>query len=289
MQDQQGPDCFEYGGVYKSTDGGESWTRVNSVNPRPMYFSQIRVDPSDDKYLYVLGITLYRSTDGGKTFKDDGSNGVHPDQHALWIDPKDGRHMLVGCDGGFYVTYDRMDHWDFLNQMAIGQFYSVCVDSRQPYRVYGGLQDNGSWGGPSRSLSGALLNEDWIAVLGGDGFVCQVDPSDPDIVYSESQDGSMVPAQPEDRPNGWHSTERPDGQAGVPLQLEYAVHPVAPQPAHPLQRRQLRLPLRRAGRRSADHLAGDHAAQSAARPRPWPNRRRIPTCCGPAPTTAPCG
>ncbi len=191
-QDQQGPDSFEYGGAYKSTDGGESWTRVNSVNPRPMYFSQIRVDPTDDKYLYVLGISLYRSTDGGKTFKGDGNNGVHPDQHALWIDPRDGRHMLVGCDGGFYATYDRMDHWDFLNQMAIGQFYSVCVDSRQPYWVYGGLQDNGSWGGPSRSLSGALLNEDWIAVLGGDGFVCQVDPSDSDIVYAESQDGSMV-------------------------------------------------------------------------------------------------
>ena len=145
-QEQQGPDSFEYGGVYKSTDGGESWTRVNSVNPRPMYFSQIRVDPTDDKFLYVLGISLYRSIDGGKTFKGDGGNGVHADQHALWIDPKDGRHMLVGCDGGFYATYDRMDHWDFLNHMAIGQFYSVCVDSRQPYHVYGGLQDNGSWG-----------------------------------------------------------------------------------------------------------------------------------------------
>jgi photosystem II stability/assembly factor-like uncharacterized protein len=190
-QDQQGPDGAEYGGVYKSTDGGESWTRVNSVNPRPMYFSQIRVDPTDDKYLYVCGINLYRSADGGKTFKDDGGNGVHPDQHALWIDPRDGRHMLVGCDGGFYATYDRMDHWDFLNQMAIGQFYSVCVDSRQPYHVYGGLQDNGSWGGPSRSLSGALLNEDWISVFGGDGFRCQVDQTDPDVVYFETQDGGM--------------------------------------------------------------------------------------------------
>jgi photosystem II stability/assembly factor-like uncharacterized protein len=191
-QDQQGPDSFEYGGAYKSTDGGESWARVNSVNPRPMYFSQIRVDPTDDKYIYVLGISLYRSSDGGKTFKGDGNNGVHPDQHALWIDPKDGRHMIVGCDGGFYATYDRMDHWDFLNQMAIGQFYSVCVDSRQPYCVYGGLQDNGSWGGPSRSLNGALINEDWMAVSGGDGFVCQVDPSDSDVVYAESQDGAML-------------------------------------------------------------------------------------------------
>ena len=191
-QDQQGPDSFEYGGLYKSADGGESWTRVNSIDPRPMYFSQVRVDPSDDKYVYVCGINLYRSSDGGKTFKDDGGNGVHADQHALWIDPRDGRHMLVGCDGGFYATYDRMDHWDFLNTMAIGQFYSVCVDSRQPYRVYGGLQDNGSWGAPSRSLGGGLDNDDWISVLGGDGFVCRVDQSDPDVVYGESQNGGMV-------------------------------------------------------------------------------------------------
>jgi photosystem II stability/assembly factor-like uncharacterized protein len=188
----QGPEGFLYGGVYKSTDGGESWTRINSLNPRPMYFSQIRVDPSDDKYLYVLGISLYRSSDGGKKFKPDGSNGVHPDQHCLWINPKDGRHMIVGCDGGFYATYDRMDHWDHLNNMAIGQFYHVAVDSRKPYRVYGGLQDNGSWGGPSNCLSGAPINEDWIVVGGGDGFVCRVDPTDPDLVYFESQDGNVV-------------------------------------------------------------------------------------------------
>jgi photosystem II stability/assembly factor-like uncharacterized protein len=191
VQDQQGPNSFEYGGLYKSTDGGESWTRINSVNPRPMYFSQVRVDPSDDKYVYVLGIVLYRSSDGGKTFKTDGG-AFHPDQHALWIDPRDGRHMLLGTDGGYYVTYDRMGHWEFLNHMAIGQFYHVDIDSRQPYRVYGGLQDNGSWGGPSHTLDGqGPINEDWIVVGGGDGFVCRVDRHDPDLVYSESQDGSM--------------------------------------------------------------------------------------------------
>jgi len=191
VQDQQGPNSFEYGGLYKSTDGGESWTRINSVNPRPMYFSQIRVDPTDDKYIYVLGITLYRSEDGGKTFKTD-SGAFHPDQHALWIDPRDGRHMLLGTDGGFYVTYDRMVRWQYLNTMAIGQFYHVTVDSRQPYRVYGGLQDNGSWGGPSHTLDGrGPINEDWILVGGGDGFVCRVDDQDPDLVYYESQDGHI--------------------------------------------------------------------------------------------------
>jgi photosystem II stability/assembly factor-like uncharacterized protein len=157
-----------------------------------MYFSQLRVDPSDDKHLYACGIALYRSSDGGKTFQPNGGNGVHPDQHALWIDPKDGRHMIVGTDGGFYITHDRMDHWDHVNHLAMGQFYHVVVDSRQPYHVYGGLQDNGTWGGPSRSLSGpGPSNDDWIAVSGGDGFRCQVDPNDPDTVYFESQDGFM--------------------------------------------------------------------------------------------------
>jgi photosystem II stability/assembly factor-like uncharacterized protein len=214
VQDQQGPDAFQYGGIYKSTDGGESWTRINSVNPRPMYFSQIRVDPSDEKYLYVCGITLYRSRDGGKTFKGDGNNGVHPDQHALWIDPKDGRHMIVGTDGGFYVTHDRMDHWDHFNHMALGQFYHVAVDNRQPYHVYGGLQDNGSWGGPSRSLSGpGPTNDEWIAVSGGDGFHCQVDPNDPDLVYFESQDGAM--ARRNLHTGRFHAI-RPQNQRGQP-------------------------------------------------------------------------
>lgn len=193
IQDRQGPDSQEYGGVYKSTDGGESWTRVNSLNPRPMYFSQVRVDPGDDRNVYVLGVYLYRSADGGKTFKPDGGESIHQDQHALWIDPKDGRHMIIGTDGGFYVTHDRMENWDYLNHMAIGQFYHVTFDSSQPYRVFGGMQDNGSWGGPSRSLEGkGPINADWFTFSGGDGFVCRVDPFDPDLVYFETQNGYMA-------------------------------------------------------------------------------------------------
>jgi photosystem II stability/assembly factor-like uncharacterized protein len=193
VQDAQGPNGQEYGGVFRSADGGETWARVNSLNPRPIYFSQVRVDPSDEKRVYVLGVALHRSDDGGKTFKPDGGNGAHPDHHALWIDPRDGRHMVLGTDGGFYATYDRMAHWDYLNTTAIGQFYHVALDGRRPYRAYGGLQDNGSWGGPSRALHGSGPdNADWIVVNGGDGFRCAVDLQDPDIVYAEMQDGGMV-------------------------------------------------------------------------------------------------
>jgi photosystem II stability/assembly factor-like uncharacterized protein len=192
VQERQGADGFQYGGIYKSTDGGESWTRINSLNPRPMYFSQIRVDPNDDNYQYVLGVSLYRSTDGGKTFRPDGGRGVHADQHALWINPRDSRHMIVGCDGGFYVTYDRMANWDHLNHLALGQFYHVAVDPRPRYNVYGGLQDNGTWGGPNhtRTATGPI-NEDWFSVGGGDGYRCAVDPNDPDLIYWESQNGGF--------------------------------------------------------------------------------------------------
>ncbi|MBX7105628.1 MAG: PDZ domain-containing protein, partial [Gemmataceae bacterium] len=193
VQNTQGAEGFQTGGVYKSTDAGVTWTRVNSMNPRPMYFSVVRVDPTDDQKLYVLGVTMSASTDGGKTFKSYGNNGVHADQHDLWINPKDPRHMIVGSDGGFYVTYDRMAHWEHVATLPLGQFYHVGLDNRLPYNVYGGLQDNGSWGGPSRTLRGTgPVNEDWIVVNGGDGFVSRADPVDPDWVFAESQDGNVM-------------------------------------------------------------------------------------------------
>ena len=131
IHELQGPEGHEYGGVYKSTDAGDTWERINSVNPRPMYYSEIRVDPSDDNHIFVLGTSLYRSKDGGKTFTSDGGRGIHVDHHAMWVDPRDGRHIILGNDGGLFVTHDRMDKWDHHNHFAIGQFYDVlCAVER---------------------------------------------------------------------------------------------------------------------------------------------------------------
>ncbi len=193
IQEEQGEEGSQYGGVYRSDDAGLTWQRINSVNPRPMYYSEIRVDPSDSNYVYVLGTSLYRSKDGGETFTSDGaSRGVHVDHHALWIDPDDGRHAILGNDGGIYVTWDRFERWDHHAHVAIGQFYNITCDTNPDYKVYGGLQDNGSWGGPSRSgSSGGPVNTDWFRIGGGDGFVCRVDAEDPDQLYYESQGGAM--------------------------------------------------------------------------------------------------
>lgn len=190
-QDQQGSDGHEYGGIYKSTDAGDTWERVNSLNTRPMYFSLIRVDPTDDQRVYILGVSQFRSDNGGLTFSPDFGRGVHADGHDLWIDPSDGRHMVLAGDGGFYSTFDRGANWDHVNNAAIGQFYHVAISPKEPYWVVGGLQDNGTWAGPAISRNGGAINEDWISVSGGDGFVCRVDPNDPDLLYYESQNGSI--------------------------------------------------------------------------------------------------
>ena len=191
-QNQQGEDGFEYGGVYRSEDGGSTWTRINSLNPRPMYYSNIQVDPVDRNNIYLCGTSLWKSSDGGETFTGDGgTDGIHVDHHALWIDKRDSRHMILGNDGGIFVTWDRMEHWDHHNHVAIGQFYHASVGSRLNYNVYGGLQDNGSWGGPSRNSQEGIINSDWFRVGGGDGFVTRSDPNDPDQIYFESQNGGM--------------------------------------------------------------------------------------------------
>lgn len=176
-------------GLYRSLDGGRTWERRNRINVRPFYYSQVRVDPKDPNRVYWLATQFYVSDDGGRTYRL-GAQGIHVDHHAMWIDPQDPNRFLIGNDGGVAITYDRGGTFDFLNLMPLGQFYAVSFDFRKPYWVCGGLQDNGSWCGPSRARDG-LTNERWINVGGGDGFYTASDPIDPDIVYSESQNGNI--------------------------------------------------------------------------------------------------
>jgi photosystem II stability/assembly factor-like uncharacterized protein len=180
------------GGVFRSSDRGETWVKLNDLCPRPFYYGQIRLDPRDEQRVYVLGIALYVSRDGGKTFTADGARDAHADHHALWIDPADSDHLVLGCDGGVYFSYDRGAHWEHVRNLPIAQFYAAAVDMRLPYRVYGGLQDNGSWGSPSATRhADGITTADWFRILDADGFQCQVDPDDPDTVYAETQYGGL--------------------------------------------------------------------------------------------------
>ncbi len=214
IQDQQGPEGFNYGGLYRSEDAGDTWTRVNSLNPRPMYYSRVFVDPTDGNRIYILGTQLHRSKDRGETFTSDGHDGdVHVDHHAMWIDPNDSRHIVLGNDGGIYVTWDRMDNWDHHNYMALGQFYRITTDDTRDYRIYGGLQDNGSWGGPNRSgHDDGIVNSDWFMIGWGDGFVCRVDRENPNLVYGESQNGFIYRFNLETGEQGYIRARAPRGQ-----------------------------------------------------------------------------
>jgi photosystem II stability/assembly factor-like uncharacterized protein len=180
------------GGIFRSDNQGESWIKVNDLCPRPFYYGQIRIDPNDTNRIYVLGVALYSSTDGGRSFSAHTGQELHSDHHALWIDPRDTDHLILGGDGGIYFSYDRGTSWEHINNLPIGQFYGVGVDSSRPYRIFGGLQDNGSWGGPSRTpCAEGILNTDWLRILGADGFGCQVDPTDSHVVYAEGQFGML--------------------------------------------------------------------------------------------------
>jgi photosystem II stability/assembly factor-like uncharacterized protein len=191
-QSQKRGSNAEIGGIFRSDDKGATWTKLNDLCPRPFYFGQIRVDPNDDNNVYVCGVPFWASRDGGKTFRTMGGGAVHADQHALWIDPHDSDHLIVGCDGGVYTTYDRCVTWEHIMNLPLAQFYGVAADMRRPYRVYGGLQDNGSWGGPSATrFTEGVTVADWFKILGADGFYCQVDPTEAMTVYAEGQYGRL--------------------------------------------------------------------------------------------------
>ena len=182
-----------FGGVFRSTDAGEHWAQVNDLAANPhYYYDEIVVDPTNDQHVYVLASPVLVSKDGGRTFATDSLYNVHVDNHALWIDPADHSHMVLGNDGGTYITNDGGRAWEHA-QLPIGQFYTVIVDSSvTPYRVCGGLQDNGVWCGPSRTRdSTGVIDADWYPVNGGDGMWVQVPWHNPHVIYSEWQYGSM--------------------------------------------------------------------------------------------------
>ncbi|MBP8273754.1 MAG: hypothetical protein KAY59_04950, partial [Acidobacteria bacterium] len=198
-------------GVWRSDDAGKTWTFLSNVNNRPIYYSQIRVDPTNDKKVFQGGASAQWSNDGGKTWTPIRGTG-HGDYHAFWINPKDSRNIFTGHDGGLDISNDGGLTWDYRNKIVASQFYQVSADMRRPYHVCGGLQDNGSWCGPSavRSQQGSV-NTDWYRVGGGDGFYTRQDPTDWAVVYSESQNGAMSRY---DLRNGTQKSVRPNAGRG---------------------------------------------------------------------------
>ncbi|HRY97968.1 MAG TPA: hypothetical protein P5550_02825 [Bacteroidales bacterium] len=183
------------GGFFRSTDRGESWEKRNDYVPTsPQYYSEILCDPRDPDKVYSLDTYTKVTEDGGKTFRNLGLRDRHVDDHALWIDPVNTAHLLIGGDGGLYESWDGGDFWEFKPNLPVTQFYRVSVDNTRPfYNIYGGTQDNNSLGGPSRTLNAmGISNADWFVTKGGDGFETVIDPVNPDILYAQSQYGWLV-------------------------------------------------------------------------------------------------
>ena len=177
------------GGTYRSTDMGESWEkRSNKVSGSPQYYNELYADPINPDLIILMDTRAARSKDGGKTWENIEGRNKHVDNHAIWINPDDTDHYLMGCDGGLYETYDGAKTWQFASNLPITQYYHVRVDNDFPfYNVYGGAQDNGSWFGPSQTHRRSLVNADWTYTIGGDGYLSIPDPNNPDISYCESQ------------------------------------------------------------------------------------------------------
>ena len=207
--------------VFITTNGGKKWSKTHNNQIDGLYYSygyyfgEIRVDPQDKNTIYVLGVPILRSKDGGKTFTSIGKENVHSDHQALWINPRRKGHLVEGNDGGLNISYDDGAHWIKLNSPSVGQFYAIYADNQKPYNVYGGLQDNGVW----TASHNAKMNNRWLqtghnpytSIMGGDGMQVQVDDRNPSIVYTGSQFGNYFRL---DRDNGERTYIQPKHTLG---------------------------------------------------------------------------
>jgi photosystem II stability/assembly factor-like uncharacterized protein len=213
-------------GIYRSEDGGATWKYMNRTNNRPFYYSHVYINPFDDKLVYFLTSNFQCSEDGGKTFRT--ISGLHPDFHTMWLDPMNKNRFYVGQDGGASLTHDHGKTWIFFDNLCMAQFYAVSADMRDPYYVYGGLQDNGTWGAPSMHREGTILTDFWFNIGGGDGFHTQNDPTDWRTVYCESQGGAMQRVNVETREG---RSVRPSPTNVINYKDYYPPIPATPAPA----------------------------------------------------------
>ena len=181
-------------GLYRTDDAGATWQLVNNQNGTAWYYSQVRCDPTDPDHVIALNAQSRESHDGGKTLQPFAAGGVHSDHHALWINDDNPEQVILGGDGGLYLSWDAGHSWDHVESIVAGQFYAIAVDDALPfYNVYGGLQDNQTWWGPSRTRNAfGPTNADWARMAGGDGFYAVPDPLDHNLVYAEMQQGGVV-------------------------------------------------------------------------------------------------
>ncbi|MCE2742993.1 MAG: hypothetical protein LW701_05415 [Fluviicola sp.] len=182
------------GGFFKSTNKGESWSKMSGFSTSGNYYQEIICDNTNKDKVFIMDTWLHHTTDGGKTIVGTGEDKKHVDNHCIWVNPNDPNHWLVGCDGGLYETFNHAKDWKYYDNLPIIQFYKVATDNKAPfYNIYGGTQDNNSMGGPSATINNAgILNSDWYITNGGDGFESAIDPTDPTIAYAESQYGGLV-------------------------------------------------------------------------------------------------
>lgn len=202
------------GGFYRSTDEGESWNKMGDYTSSGQYYTTIIADPLDPNKVYSMDTWSKVTFDGGKNWNKLSTKKRHVDDHALWIDPKLTDHIRIGGDGGVYESYDGGQTWSFSGNLPVTQFYRVAVDNSEPfYYVYGGTQDNNTFGGPSQNLTtSGVANEDWFVTLGGDGFWVAIDPEDPNIVYSEYQYGNVYRYNRENKESVYIKPQEPKGE-----------------------------------------------------------------------------